>query len=68
MTNAEIIWLSKRLPKAAVEAVSRQANEASDFWAGLAIPKSCTIAAQLVIVELAMIQFGGLRLLNRSPA
>lgn len=68
MTTKELLWLSNRLPKAAMREVQAEAQEARDYWSGLSIPRKSAIAAQVAAVEIEVIRHGGLRLLNREPA
>lgn len=68
MTTDEMVWLSKRLPRAVLTQMVADSQAVDEFWREVAVPKQGRIAAQIVTVELAVIRAGGLKILNRSPA
>lgn len=68
MTNAEIIWLANRLPKATVSCLEKEIEQATEFWGGVPIPGACALAVQVVAIEVALIMIGGLEMLNRPPS
>jgi hypothetical protein len=66
MTNIELIFLAQHLPKTVLADIRAKADEAAELWAGIPLPLACSLAVQVVSLELAIIQVGGLRLLAGS--
>jgi hypothetical protein len=64
MTNSEIIWLSRRMPKAEIVAVCEKAGCVIYDWPG--VPLDRLIAARVAMIELGLIEKGALKLLDRS--
>jgi hypothetical protein len=66
MTERELLWLSRQMPGHVINTVCADAERYAGLWADLQIPRECQRAASIVSIELGLIRFGGLKILNRA--
>lgn len=68
MTDIEIIWLARTLPRPVVKQISTQCDDAVADWSLPQMPRQCITAVQIVTIEMGLIQAGALKILGRLPA
>lgn len=68
MTDREVVWLAKMLPRPVVKQISSLCDDVVADWSLPQMPRQCITAAQIVTIELGLIQAGGLKILGRMPA
>ena len=66
MTDPEVLWLCRHLPRTTIAAATKACDEAAAHWGRLRLPPRARIAAQVAAIEVSMIQHGALALLGRE--